>query len=677
MLRFADYINQDSIESIIAEGVMDHMPLDAEWVPSLSTDSSSFEYKFNVKGDDCDGLGKRKKCYTLHLDGTPEYEVSISFDRAGSHSDIQKNYGMDVFKGVLKGLGEYITAKKPAKLDWSAVKKSSAVNKPGTQLHGKIINCDARANIYDGWAIRHLFPDKYVGVCGEWIRRDIYDSKYVTIGFPPIEDVDGSSLPGSKAKAYEALKEKTKANKKEIERLERERQEEERRRREEEEERERQEEQRRRIEALRVLIDDRTQNPNAIALNDIVYLEKPNFDTQDHHYANHIGVVKDFRNGRYYYRRDEENPELYAEVQFAGDGDSDPANNDPEHPENFDGTEAWIKVSELKKEHPQGNRERRDRFKSKLDAIINNTEYNPNKLQVGDDVVSFMKPDNVEQPWSTHNELFGKLKEFVIQHPGSIIVDWDEHAQEILGWRHTRSLSAKMIYKRTPEVMKMIADAKRTHEIDQEIEKNKKRGSGNKFLDADKVGYANRDPEQLQALINDPKNNGNLKPGDHVVVMNDWRHRDKKGTVVSLEKGHWDEAEVYAYVRFHNSRASSPSYIATRNLKIDDSPEATARIARVQAQQTRQQNITANAGGHNIGDSVVVVNGIHRGKTGRIVSFRSSGNTVSAVVAQMSGPNFVTRVNSLQPPANSVPQPAAENFSFRSHLAFFESRLAA
>jgi hypothetical protein len=577
-----------------------------------------------------------------------------------SYADTHKGVGMEVFKGVLKALSEYITAKKPAKLYWSAVSKS--VPNP---VSGKISNPEARAHVYEAWAVRHLFPEKYIGMDGQWLRRDIYDKEWVPNGYPPVpEDLKDSSPPGEKRRVLEDLQEKTRRNRTEIARRERERAEAEERRQQEEEERRREQIRRqreearlRRLERIQQELQDPEKNPQGIQLDDVVYLKDPD-DYDDFDYANRIGKVIQFMHGDRY---EGDSDTLSAQISWPSDDqDTD-----------FSGGTKWFPVARLKKETPEGKAERERAFLAKKAAAIADPEQNPNGVQEGDDVITSMN-----DPHSPHHGMLGKLKEIILTRYGiKGFVDWDDTAKEVFGRRHDWPTNIDFLKKATPEIIRQVRQARREADINKEVERGRERHTRS-------ISPEVQQPEDLQAVINHPGNPLHLKPGDHVIYDGYVRGRrygsgPYRGYIVSINIAHRDENRVEALIRLHGSTAQRAVGIwNVSQLQRDESPESQEILNRQQRQQQRRERLTNAVGGHNIGDSVNVVSGIHRGKSGRIVSFRMSGQTASAVIAQLEGPNINVRVSALQPPANT-PAPTAESFSFRDYLTYIESRLVA
>lgn len=175
ILYLAGVINEsqyyDIIERSAAELASMPEPKDGKWI-------SPNRYDFNVEGDPClDAKGEPdetgvRRCYSVSIAGGEE-GISVAFYRNGSVSDQNLGVGQDVFDGVRKALSEYITKNKPKVINWSPVMSSKFKN--------------SREKAYEIWSIKALWPDLYVSPqVNQWIRRDVYDSKYVPLGYPPV-----------------------------------------------------------------------------------------------------------------------------------------------------------------------------------------------------------------------------------------------------------------------------------------------------------------------------------------------------------------------------------------------------------------------------------------------------------------------------------------------------------
>lgn len=751
MLKFKDYLYSEDLLILdrLVEGVEDHQPLNGKWVRPLEPSNNHAEYKFDVPGDNC-GPG----CYAVNISGNPKEIVSISFSRSGSYMDQHKGVGMEVFKGVLKALSEYVSVLKPKGLSWSAVAKRTPNPKTG-----KIINPEARAHIYEGWATRYLFPDKYVGMKDRWLRRDIYDSEYVPKGFPPVpEGVTSDSPSGTKKEVLEKMRKEFESKKDEIERIEREheqrrrdeeererraeiaaaladpeknpegiqegdivfladpenqnvsrryrenpakveridlysilyatvrfsndeeigddfygenaqlkitefrkatpeaiedmrRKREERLRREEEERRQAEERERQRQERIQARIAHPEHNPEGIKEGDIVYLNDP--DNEEHRlpydYRERPGKVERLMTG--YYGHEEEG-DVYATVRFSTrDGVS------PSDESEFNGRQFNILVSKLKKPTPEYIADRERQRQELIANLISSEESNPNGVQEGDEVITNI-PNST--PENEQNGLRGKITRFKPERDGLYAyVSWDDHAQRIL-WRNLGSaLDVKFLHKATPEGIQRISRMRRDSEIEQQIQRNRERQ--NRRTQGPVNQTTGQTEEELQELINSPSNPQHLKPGDFVKVVG-WQNRGRSGVIVSLEKPYLSSHAVIAYVRFHGSRAARPTrFWSLDDLERDTSQQAQALQGRQQQQRDRLERIAAATNGLQIGDAITVASGVHRGKSGRIVGFRASGQNIIAAIATHEG-NFNVNARAI---ARETAQPvAAESLSF-------------
>ena len=171
-LNFSDFLqklDEKSVEEIMATP----KPKDGKW-------ENPYSYVFNVEGDDC---GK-EYCYKVKFDDLPNIGakgdgVMVSFTRDDMMSDQRRGVGFKVFDAVRKAIAEYVNQKKPGKIIWAPVERSS---KPGLAN-----NVDARSTAYEIWAIKSIWPNMYVSFRpNEWIRRDIYDKVYAGKGYPVV-----------------------------------------------------------------------------------------------------------------------------------------------------------------------------------------------------------------------------------------------------------------------------------------------------------------------------------------------------------------------------------------------------------------------------------------------------------------------------------------------------------
>lgn len=731
-----DFITWRLCEVFDTASILAHQPQDGVWEPPLNR-PGSHTYYFNVPGDDCsDTNTSGMPCYKVVVSGG-EDNVSISFKRgSGGYNDEGRGVGKLVMMGVLHGLAEAIEAIKPKQIAWSAVQKT----KPNP-VTGKIENAEARASVYDKWAIRNLFPDKYIGGDGRWIRSDIYNQDYVPKGYPPVpENVTADSSAAEKTAVIEQIREKIKGNQEQITRAEREIEEErERRRNAERLERERErrelrerwlqqaiadpqrnpngiavgdlvtknnhgndyddsrhhivgkvdkftlgyygdgpendelyvfakfgteeepenytynrrmlastlvketpETKQQRDQALQQAIANPEKNPNGIAVGDMVFLSDHGRDYNDR-YHSPIGKVERIKIGERGYGRGEDE-DIYADVKF-GTEDS---------PDDYAHGRA-IKISRLLKETPEARQQREQQRQAEMQAAIADRTKNPNGVQEGDDIVTFI-PGN---PTSKQNGLTGKLIKLTLKKrtmtfrsdtTGTYLlakIEWDEHSKEILGYNAEKELSPENIRKRTPEEMERIRQARINHDIEQEIERRREREGRN----------APQHQEADPSIIGDTENNPQgLKPGDYVVVTGHWRYRDRKGIIISMQRNSWNHG-IEVSVKFHRSRAE-PTKFPPRYLVKDTSEEAQQMQQRQQQRVQRSQTIQQGTNGLQIGDTVKVTSGLNRNKLGRILGFTpgTTGN-VRATCVDAENRRFTANINSLQSQEQRVQTP--------------------
>jgi hypothetical protein len=486
------------------------------------------------------------------------------------------------------------------------------------------------------------------------------------------------------------MQEKARQNRQEIERRERERQEAEYRRQEQERQareaeirRQREEAEARRQEFMRQALENPEKNPNGIQKDDVVYILNPTHD--DWGMENRLGQVMGFQFGSYRYGGSDESEPIHAIVQFTDD-EEDTGDN------GFNGRRGYIALDRLKKESPEGRADRERRKQERVQAALASPEKNPHGIQQGDDIISWM-PDSIG---SKQNGLRGKVREIEVDRWSNITakVDWTPEAAEVL--RSDRysstdvnnlSFGVANLRKATPETVEEIRRKIREHEIEQRVTSGRERWQSR----TRHAGTQEEEPEDQLAtppatpeddLTNHPGNPLHLKVGDLVKLRNPprWGRQSRRshfnGTLVRLEKPYWgDSTNLTGYIKFHGSNAQPYRvWNVADEIDRDESEETRNLMAQQQVRQQRARTAVSSTGGHNIGDTVTVVNGRHRGKSGRIVNFRRAGANMNALIAPLDGEDFSVNINMLQPPATTQP-PAAESFSFRDYLMYFESRI--
>ena len=661
MRKFTDFVYvseqeqmflDESMLDLLTENFEGRQPKDGFWInanPDGSPVKGYNNYFFNVDGDDCSKCQRgceensKNRVYRVSISGAES--ISISFYRCGSVTDVKGEVYRDVIGGVQSAIAQYVLLHKPSSLSWSAVSKSDNM----------ALNPEARASIYDKWSVRHLFPDKYVRAePSTWVRRDIYDSLYVgQRGFPPVPDwVKADSNPGEKARAMEEMRAK------ELEKmspgmrqsiLDREKEKEERRK-----------EVNLRVRALRdakkAKIESDVHNPNKIKVGDIVYFRNRYTDRA------RVGKVKSFSLGMYSYSATVEDP-LYGEVEYLDsdflprikDGELDLQKAAPLRNES-------VKAIDMKKY----DNEVREQMKSKVKAssdMVASPEKNPNKIEDGDEIITYV-PNNMNQ-----SGLRGKVEYMQANLSGrpEAFVRWDDQASSSLGSRIYSPVNVGFLFKDTPEERTRIQTLKRDHEVEKRVAAQRGRG---------RAPQTAITPLSDLSLVSHPDNPNGIKPGDIVTMPSinsvPLMYWNKKFVVTQMQATSY--GGINATLKPVVGRSSPITVGRLDILQKDTSPEAAEVAARAERRQAMQSSREQQMGGHSIGDTVSIVSGMHRGKTGRIVGFRMQRGILNAVVALPDGADVRVQIASLQPPAGSQP-PTAEGFSFAGFLALEEYML--
>lgn len=469
----------------------DELPTQEEIRKNIKKAPTFAIYRFNVLGDGCgensnprDPCNCEKPphigistCYKVVFSGRPEDGVKVSFSRGignNKFSDVRLSYdengritpvGANVFIGVKKAFQEYIEKLNPVSIDWESVSRDTfAVS----QSFGNNKNKNVRDNIYNFWSAKNLFPNKFVGIQGFWLKRDIYDKQLVPLGFPEIPDTVTYMITdkfGNRIQKTESVKEDSSAsvkkaaldsmNKQIIQKLSNWQKllndfkinlksENERTRRQDLEQK---------IKEKTSLLGykrakEEEYNPAKIQVNDIVKIKT-------------ASGIDFFMNAivRNFYANAHEK-QLYAEIQLQ----SNPSSN------KFEGEFRKILVKELTVTKSFENDIKY--YKNLLFEKIK--EHN---LDIGDKVVSNFKSPNVL------SQLLGVVQKLFLHKnlDGSISLKvkvlWDDHAASMLRNRQNNLVFASVLEKIDPRSELMIKTKQRDFGIQQRIEKNKKRKS--------------------------------------------------------------------------------------------------------------------------------------------------------------------------------------------------------
>lgn len=626
---------------LLMEGVGEKRPKDGFWRYSEADGSpkdGDNNFYFNVDGDDCSKCSNgcspqsKKRVYRVSI-GKGYESITVSFFRCDSTSGSDQGVFTDVINGVLYAISEYVLKHRPVKISWSAVSKS-----------GLSINPQARASIYEKWSIRYLFPDKYVKAGTYWVRRDVYDSQYVAMmNKPAVPDwVKEDSNPGVKKRAMEEMWQKQlegmtpEMRKQTLDAIA----DNERR------EKEQNEKARRMMDILKSKRESEEYNPNRIKAGDAVYWKQEDSNNTL------IGHVKEFTMGDpFSYAPINEDSPLFATVKATSMVGL--VTEYMPKPSEVEGLRLYrtvhIKPAKLEKYDEKARKTFIDQVRIS-ESEASSPAKNPNGIKDGDDVIFF-------DPNTSKRVLRGKVDYMTTV---GVFIDWDEQSKSILGDDSTKPRLLHSVYKDTPEESARIQSIIRHKEVERRLAARMARGNP----------MAGVVPLSDPSLVDHPENPNRIKPGDVVVASTSWNvprvYWNKKFLVTQMQLTRYGAIDVT--LKPMVGRASPITAIRARYLQKDETPEAAEAIARTQrsseAQAARQQQM----GGHSIGDTVSIISGMHRGKTGRIVGFRMQRGVLNAVVALPDGTDARVKIASLQPPAGS-PAPTSEGFSFAGFLA--------
>ena len=494
-------INQfDLNHSLWLEAVSDISKIqDAYWEEELPTQEEIRKnikkapayaiYRFNVLGDGCgedahpqDPCNCEKPphtgistCYKVVFSGRPEDGVRVSFSRgigSDKFSDVRLSYdengkitpvGANVFVGVKRAFQEYIEKLNPVSIDWESVSRDTYAI---SQSVGSKKDKNVRDNIYNFWSAKNLFPNKFVGIQGYWLKRDVYDKQLVPLGFPEVPDTVTYMITdkfGNRVQKTDSVKEDSTASVKKaaMDNMNQQivqkvsnwqkllnnfktnlKSENEKNRKQELEQKIK--EKTSQLGFQRAKEDE--YNPQKIQVDDIVKIKSASGINFFIH-----AIVRNF------YATINER-QLYAEVQLQ----SNPSSN------KFDGEFKKIPVKEL----------------SETKSFENDIKYYKNllfekikehNLDIGDKVASNFKSPNVLL------QLLGVVQKLFLHRnlDGSISLKvkilWDDHAKSILKNKQNDLVFASTLEKIDPRSEMNIKSKQRDFGIQQRIEKNKQR----------------------------------------------------------------------------------------------------------------------------------------------------------------------------------------------------------
>jgi hypothetical protein len=191
-LNFASWCFDEEVKELellseMFDNISSFQPKDGKWEKAPSNANGQYRYFFNAEGDEelCGGA----PCYIAAI----QYwtgRASISFKHRGTmYADREKgqNIGVAVMHSVLKALQEFLEVASPDRLTWAATVKTR------TAEPGKSNNPQARKKVYFAWAVKSLFPHKFVPVgAEEWWSVEHYQRvNEHSPEFPPIPTKGG------------------------------------------------------------------------------------------------------------------------------------------------------------------------------------------------------------------------------------------------------------------------------------------------------------------------------------------------------------------------------------------------------------------------------------------------------------------------------------------------------
>lgn len=533
-------------------------------------------------------------------------------------------------------------------------------------------NTEARRSVYDQWSSRFLFPS-YIGFDTTWMNREEYeDLRKRDPSYPPVpEDISMDSSPAKKSKALKSMRQEFEDNKrKKIEdqmRQERERREEERQHR-----LRRLEELGNRAEELieRALADE-TKNPQRVQKDDLVY--SLNWNPESQITGNYIQKIteilingqslEEIRNGQAYTLSIGDLTDS-SPVEARVISQAEPFGSDTR----FDTrTAERVSLQSLEKlsNNPNIMRERKQKkLRYLLDPSRGN---NPNGVEKGDEVIVF------GESWISLRRFYGAIGTIIdFRIRGSNIlaeIDYSGENDNFNDILEAVFLPLRYLFKATPEKVREIKseiNQQTQAQREQEFQSSTRRARRSLERRTRPVLQTNQDD-----LTNHPNNPLGLKVGDPV----NWRGYVGEPPSVII---YMDIFRNDLRTRIQSKRNMGGDQIFTLysldGVTRDESEEGIQYANRFRRRAQRADILTTGTGGHNIGDTVTVITGRNRGKTGRIINFRVSGNNPVAVIRQDDGSQFTSIIRSLQPPA-STPEPTAESFSFKGFLNYQESRI--
>jgi hypothetical protein len=200
-LAFASWCLNEEVEELDllseifnAIDIARHHPENGKWNHEPTDSDGAYVYSFDVPGEDCNigppgtvysGRSGKEPCYTVSI-GYSGGEADIEFGHTETSYDDRDNTGtntgVEVMYSVLHAIMQFVQAVEPPKLTWSASEKS----------RDNANNPQARKKVYFAWAVKNLFPERYVPISDQkWWSREFYDSAKEE-GWPDAPEKGGS-----------------------------------------------------------------------------------------------------------------------------------------------------------------------------------------------------------------------------------------------------------------------------------------------------------------------------------------------------------------------------------------------------------------------------------------------------------------------------------------------------
>jgi hypothetical protein len=672
-------INFDNLESI-GQNLKD-----TKWSPPLSTDASHYKFEFNIDEDPCGS--QTVPCYSVTM-GKSGNGWSFAFQRKGTYESASATGGAKLqgtgadnprIAGILYAYGKFIKEKSPREMRWMPTTTS-------------------RSHLYDRWMNSNLFPDRYVKIDEDkWVRRDVYDQEYVPTGYPKVpSDITMDSPARAKKEALKKMQDEARQNQEQIDRLQRERDQLARQQREEEEQRRREEARIENERRLNLALNDRDKNPESLAVDDIVRItpdEYQYFGYSSSYSSRNDGEVGkiqriDLAENISSNNRNIPPDALLALVLF-------PDRQNALRNDFTSGSQKAMRLDQLRKETENEKTQRQETYNSIINQALKDPNKNPNSLKLNDEIIvshkRYSDPDIGQR---------GKITEFILKNDDTVLaqITWSPESKEYLDNRygdnafaaHRSGMILKYLEKATPENIENLRRNVRNYEIEQQISRGRER-IGRITLPVSSASFGQQATPLSQEILNHPANPDHVNIGDRIEIKNTRhtyfgrggaRRTNFKGTLINLRDLSNSPNKLYATIRFDNSERNLSFYVVNPRWTSEAgtsgdpySPQLFRDSSDSRFTQRRQRNqeradiLRTNSRGFNIGDNATVISGRNRGKSGKIVDLRVTGQNVIATIMPTEGTGqFTSNVNMLQ-----SPEPRTESIHFKDYVWLWEN----